>query len=353
MKLNAGIITSKLAETRQFYVEQLGFGVTFENEWYLLLHTPNKAFEISFLLPNLESQAKIFQTPFANQGVYLTIEMEDVDTWYAEVQKRNIPIEVALKDEPWGDRHFAVVDPNGIGIDFVRYHQPEKMFDFVAGETLLIDKPYEWTSFDVVKKVRNAIRIKKVGHAGTLDPLATGLLILCTGKATKTINDLMGQVKEYTGTFTLGMTTPSFDMETEADQTFDISGIEEEAIRAATQGFMGEFEQTAPIYSALKVKGKPMYELARAGKKVEPKKRMVKIDAFEITRIALPEVDFRVVCSKGTYIRSLAHDFGKALDNGACLTALRRTRIGEHRIEDAWDLQELVERIREEKKREG
>ncbi len=241
---------------------------------------------------------------------------------------------------------------SSIKYDLHTHQNTLPMFDFIAGETLLIDKPYEWTSFDVVKKVRNAIRIKKVGHAGTLDPLATGLLILCTGKATKTINTLMGQEKEYTGTFTLGLTTPSFDKETQPDQTFDISGITEAAIHTATQPFIGEFEQTAPIYSALKVGGKPMYELARAGKKVEPKKRMVKIDIFEITRIALPEVDFRVVCSKGTYIRSLAHDFGKALNNGAYLTALRRTRIGNHRIEDAWELQELVAKIRAERNTE-
>jgi len=213
--------------------------------------------------------------------------------------------------------------------------------EFKDGQVLLIDKPLNWTSFQVVNKVRWLIKQRfglkkiKVGHAGTLDPLATGLLILCTGKFTKRIETFQAQEKEYTGTFTLGATTPSYDLETEIDQTFEISKITSEEIYKATEQFTGEIQQQPPIFSALKKEGKRLYEYARAGEKVEIPKRTVHISAFEITRIDLPEVDFRVACSKGTYIRSLAHDFGKALNNGAHLSALRRTKIGDFSVENA------------------
>lgn len=215
---------------------------------------------------------------------------------------------------------------------------------FQQGQILLIDKPLNWTSFQVVNKVRWLIKKQfnlkkiKVGHAGTLDPLATGLLIICTGKFTKQIDTYQAQEKEYTGTFTLGATTPSFDLETEIDQTFDISNLTEEKIRVATGGFIGKIQQQPPVFSAIKKDGKRLYEFARSGEDVEVAFRKVEITLFEITRIALPEVDFRVRCSKGTYIRSLAHDFGKALNNGAHLSVLRRTKIGEFSVDDAISL---------------
>lgn len=213
--------------------------------------------------------------------------------------------------------------------------------DFLNGQILLIDKPLEWSSFQAVNALKWAIRKKfdlkkiKIGHAGTLDPLATGLLIICTGKFTKKIPELQGQVKEYTGTFTMGATTPSYDMETEVDRTYPIEHLSDVAIKEATHQFLGEIDQIPPIFSALKKDGKRLYELAREGKKVEIKSRKIEILEFEITRIALPEVDFRVVCSKGTYIRSLAHDFGKALESGAYLSALRRTKIGDFNVNNA------------------
>jgi tRNA pseudouridine55 synthase len=213
--------------------------------------------------------------------------------------------------------------------------------DYINGQVILIDKPLEWTSFQIVNKVRWLLKRRfglkklKVGHAGTLDPLATGLLILCTGKFTKRIDEIQGAEKEYTGTFTLGATTPSFDLETAVDQTFDLAGLDEEALIAATKGFIGEIEQFPPVFSAVKKDGKRLYEYARKGQEVSLPSRRVRISTFELTRIALPEVDFRVVCGKGTYIRSLANDFGKALDNGAYLSALRRTRIGGYKIENA------------------
>ncbi|MGB7842007.1 MAG: tRNA pseudouridine(55) synthase TruB [Salinimicrobium sp.] len=220
--------------------------------------------------------------------------------------------------------------------------------DFKAGKILLFDKPLEWTSFQLVNKVRWLIRknfkIKKikVGHAGTLDPLATGLLIICTGKATKQIESLQGQEKEYTGTFTLGATTPSYDLETEVDQTYPTEHLSEEKIREATNAFLGEIDQYPPIFSALKKDGKRLYEYARSGQEVEVSARKVHISEFEITDISLPKVAFRVVCSKGTYIRSLAHDFGKQLESGAHLSSLRRTRIGEYRIENAHSIDSFV-----------
>lgn len=216
-------------------------------------------------------------------------------------------------------------------------------YDFAAGEILLINKPLDWTSFDVVKKVRNTIRVKKVGHAGTLDPLATGLLILCTGKFTKRIDEIQGQEKEYTGIIRLGEITPSYDRETEVTETRDISHLTESDIRAAAQQFEGTIEQVPPVYSAVQVNGKRAYDLARKGKEVELKSRTITVNAFEITGIDGPEVMFRVVCSKGTYIRSLAHDLGQALGVGAHLTKLERTRIGEYRLEDALTIEDIVE----------
>jgi tRNA pseudouridine55 synthase len=217
--------------------------------------------------------------------------------------------------------------------------------EFKEGQILLFDKPLEWTSFQLVNKVRWLIRkschIKKikVGHAGTLDPLASGLLIICTGKFTKRIEELQGQEKEYTGTFTLGATTPSYDLETEIDQEFDISHITEEQIKNATQEFIGEIDQTPPVFSALKKDGKRLYEYARSGEEVTVPSRKITIKEFEITNIELPKVEFRVVCSKGTYIRSLANDFGKALNSGSHLSALRRTKIGDYDVTNAFDLE--------------
>lgn len=219
------------------------------------------------------------------------------------------------------------------------------MIDYNEGQLILIDKPYGKTSFQAVKHVKYTAKVKKVGHAGTLDPLATGLLIICTGKWTKKITDLQLQEKEYTGTFVLGATRPSFDMETEIDQTFDISNISEQQILDATLPFTGIITQTPPIYSAVKVDGKRAYESARAGEEVIIKSKEVEVSIFEITAIRLPEIDFRIVCSKGTYIRSMANDFGKALGNGAYLSALRRTRIGDYKVEDALSFEGFKELV--------
>lgn len=222
-------------------------------------------------------------------------------------------------------------------------------FNFTAGEVLLINKPYKWTSFDVVGKLRNSFKpLKlKVGHAGTLDPLATGLLIICTGKLTKQIDTYQAEEKEYTGTITVGATTPSYDLETEVDQHFDTSALTEDAIKDNTKHFIGELDQFPPAHSAIKVDGERLYMKARRGEDVELKSRKVTISEFEITRIELPEIEFRVVCSKGTYIRSLAHDFGKKLNNGAYLSKLRRTKSGNFNIDDAFEIMELVNHIRE------
>ena len=221
--------------------------------------------------------------------------------------------------------------------------------EFAEGQLLLVNKPYNWTSFDVVGKIRNSFKpLKlKVGHAGTLDPLASGLLIICTGKMTKQIDTFQAQEKEYTGTMVLGETTPSYDMETAADQHFDISGITEQQIMETCQQFIGDIQQYPPVHSAIKIDGERLYEKARRGEDVELRLRSVTITEFEITNIALPGVEFRVVCSKGTYIRSLVNDFGKALNNGAYLSKLRRTRSGEYKIEDAFEVMELVNIIRE------
>lgn len=222
-------------------------------------------------------------------------------------------------------------------------------FNFADGELLLINKPYKWTSFDVVGKIRNSFKpLKlKVGHAGTLDPLATGLLIICTGKLTKKIDEFQAQEKEYTGTMVIGASTPSYDLETEIDETFDISHLDEEMIRANTYQFIGDLDQYPPAHSAVKVDGERLYMKARRGENVELKTRKVSISTFEITRVELPEIDFRVVCSKGTYIRSLVYDFGRSLDNAAHLSSLRRTKSGNYDADNAFEVMELVNHIRQ------
>ena len=217
--------------------------------------------------------------------------------------------------------------------------------DYLNGQILLIDKPLNWSSFQAVNKLKWALITKlnlpkkfKIGHAGTLDPLATGLLLVCTGKFTKRITELQGQAKEYTGTFYIGATTPSYDLETEIDHTFPTEHIDSALIHETIKQFLGEIDQKPPIYSAIKKDGIRLYEHARAGEKIEIASRKTTIHEFEITRIALPEIDFRVVCSKGTYIRSLAFDFGRAMQSGSHLTALRRTKIGDYDVKNGLDV---------------
>ncbi len=217
---------------------------------------------------------------------------------------------------------------------------------FTAGQTLLLDKPLTWTSFDVVKKIRNSIRIKKVGHAGTLDPLATGLLIVCTGKKTKTIDSIQAQYKEYTGVIGIGKTTPSYDLETEYDSENDISHLTDSDIQKAVIPFTGDISQIPPMHSAIKVNGQRVYELARQGKTIELKSRDVTIHEFELTKIELPDVHFRIKCTKGTYIRSIANDFGKELGVGGHLKALRRTKIGDYDVDNAMDMEEVIAKIK-------
>jgi len=215
------------------------------------------------------------------------------------------------------------------------------MMDPQEGRVFLVNKPYTWTSFDVVNKLRYLLKTKKIGHAGTLDPLATGLLIVCSGKMTKRINDFMGMEKEYTGRFVLGQTTPSYDLETIPSEPRDISHLTHETITGITKRFLGTIEQLPPAHSAIKINGKRAYEFARAGNDVALKPRPVEIRTFEITSIDLPSVSFRVVCSKGTYIRSLARDVGSALGVGAYLSELCRTRIGDFVLEKAKTLEEI------------
>lgn len=217
--------------------------------------------------------------------------------------------------------------------------------EYLNGQILLVDKPLHWSSFQAVNKMKYALinnvglpKKFKIGHAGTLDPLASGLLLVCTGKFTKRISELQGQAKEYTGTFYIGATTPSYDLETEIDQTFLTSHIDESLIHKTVTQFIGEIDQKPPIFSAIKKDGVRLYEHARAGETIEIATRKTTIHEFEITRIALPEIDFRVVCSKGTYIRSLAYDFGQALNSGSHLTALRRTKIGSFDVQNAEDI---------------
>lgn len=228
----------------------------------------------------------------------------------------------------------------------------ERGQSFVEGSVLSFDKPLGWTSFDVVNKVRSMMRyvlgIKKLktGHAGTLDPLASGLLIICTGKQTKSIESFQEMEKEYTGTFTLGETTPSFDLETKPDASFPTGHITHEMLESAAQKLSGHQNQIPPLFSAKKIEGERAYEFARRGEHTELKARKVLISKFEITRFEMPEVDFRVVCSKGTYIRSLARDFGRELHSGAYLKCLRRTRIGSFRAQDAWTIESFEKHLR-------
>ena len=223
------------------------------------------------------------------------------------------------------------------------------MIDYIGGHILLINKPLRWTSFDVVKKIRNTLRTAlqlkkiKVGHAGTLDPLADGLLIVCTGKFTKRINEFQAQEKEYTAEFTLGATTPSFDLETEINETFEYNHITEEMLKTTAASLTGNILQTPPIYSAIKQDGKRLYEHARKGEDVKIKERMVHVSKFEIIKVEMPKVYVRIVCSKGTYIRSLAQTFGKNLNSGAHLSQLTRTRIGKFELSQAIDIQEFID----------
>ena len=224
--------------------------------------------------------------------------------------------------------------------------------DFLDGQILLIDKPLKWSSFQAVNKLKYTLKRElglpkkfKIGHAGTLDPLATGLLIICTGKFTKRITEIQGQSKEYTGTFMLGATTPSYDLETQINQTFPINHIDENLIQNTLVQFIGEIDQKPPVFSAIKKDGIRMYEHARAGAEIEMDSRKTTIHEFEITRIELPEIDFRVVCSKGTYIRSLANDYGKALNSGAHLTVLRRTKIGDFDVLNAISTEEFEKQM--------
>jgi len=223
------------------------------------------------------------------------------------------------------------------------------MVDFLEGHLLLVNKPLRWTSFDAVKKIRNTLRTHlqvkkiKVGHAGTLDPLADGLLIVCTGKFTKRINDFQSQEKEYTGKFILGATTPSFDLETEVDKTYPIDHITDNDLQDVAHSLTGEILQQPPIYSAIKQNGKRLYEHARKGESVKIKERLVNVSEFEITKVELPTVYFRIVCSKGTYIRSLAHSFGEKLKSGAYLGQLTRTRIGNFELSQAVEIQEFID----------
>lgn len=226
--------------------------------------------------------------------------------------------------------------------------------DYLEGQILLIDKPLTWTSFQAVNKLKFGLikELKlpkkfKIGHAGTLDPLASGLLIICTGKFTKRIEELQGQAKEYTGTITVGATTPSYDLETEINERFPTEHITEALIHEKLPQFIGEIDQKPPVFSAIKKDGKRLYESARAGIEVEIKTRKVTVSEFEITRIALPEIDFRIVCSKGTYIRSIAYDFGLALNSGGHLTALRRTKIGDYSVENGVEPEVFIEALQQ------
>jgi tRNA pseudouridine55 synthase len=229
-----------------------------------------------------------------------------------------------------------------------------KAEDYQEGQILLIDKPLKWSSFQAVNKLKFGLikELKlpkkfKIGHAGTLDPLASGLLLICTGKFTKRIEELQGQAKEYTGTITVGATTPSYDLETEINATFPTEHITQDLINETLPQFIGEIDQKPPVFSAIKKDGKRLYESARAGIEVEIKTRKVMVSEFEITRIALPEIDFRIVCSKGTYIRSIAYDFGLALNSGGHLTALRRTKIGDYSVKNATEPEAFIEGLQQ------
>ncbi len=222
---------------------------------------------------------------------------------------------------------------------------PEIQEKYLQGQAILIDKPLHWTSFDVVRKMRHILQIKKIGHAGTLDPLATGLLIVCTGKFTKKINEYMAAEKEYTGTITLGAVTPTYDLESTPQQQKDFSFVTKDLLREKTASFIGDIQQFPPMYSAIKKDGVALYELARKGIEVELKSRSITINSFELTAIDLPIVHFKVICSTGTYIRSLANDYGAALGCGAYLSSLRRTRIGKFLVDDAVGMEAFEQQV--------
>jgi tRNA pseudouridine55 synthase len=246
-------------------------------------------------------------------------------------------------------KHFEKIAGTEEALKFVKLPQvkvtDEVRKTYEDGKVLLIDKPLHWTSFDAVRKIRNSLKIKKVGHAGTLDPLATGLLIICTGKFTKKINEYMAQAKEYTGTFTLGATTPTYDSESNPENFKDCSNITAIQIEEATKQFIGEIQQFPPIYSAIKKDGEALYELARRGEAVDLKARTITIYEFEITKIEMPIVSFKVLCGTGTYIRSLAHDIGAALGCGAYLSALRRTKIGDFNVVEAFTMEGILKEL--------
>jgi len=222
---------------------------------------------------------------------------------------------------------------------------PDIQQPYLEGKVILIDKPLHWTSFDIIRKLRSILQIKKIGHAGTLDPLATGLLIVCTGKFTKKINEYMAAEKEYTGSLTLGAVTATYDLESTAEQQKDYSFVTKELLLETTKQFIGDIEQCPPIYSAIKKDGVALYELARRGVDVELKARNINIKSFELAAIELPVVHFKVICSTGTYIRSLANDYGAALGCGAYLSSLRRTRIGDFKVEDAVKMEVLEQNV--------
>ena len=232
------------------------------------------------------------------------------------------------------------------------FSETTRKADFQTGVFILIDKPYEWSSFDVVKKIKSLLRYEcdlkkiKIGHGGTLDPLATGLMIVATGKFTKQLFDIQGQDKEYVANIRFGATTPSYDMETEPDNTFGIEGLTKEKIESVLQGFVGEMEQFPPLFSAKKIDGKRAYEYARKGKEIDIKAVKVVFHEIELLNFDLPDIIIRVKCSKGTYIRSLAHDIGASLDNGAYLTGLRRTKSGEYKLSEALTVNKFVELIK-------
>jgi tRNA pseudouridine55 synthase len=220
------------------------------------------------------------------------------------------------------------------------------MNEVFNNQVLLVDKPLTWTSFDVVNKLRYTGKFKKIGHAGTLDPLATGLLILCTGKKTKEIDTYQAQTKEYTGSLVLGKSTPSIDLETDFDAEYPTDHISEADLKTVAKQLSGEITQIPPIFSAIKINGKRAYEAARKGQELKIKSRVVNVEVFEIETHNFPQIDFRIVCSKGTYIRSLVRDFGTLLQSGAYMSALRRTRIGDFNVSDAHSMEEMVEKIR-------
>lgn len=245
-------------------------------------------------------------------------------------------IEILPKKETYRQKHLAKTGQQQSETKKERIPiNPALQQTFLEGKTILIDKPLHWTSFDVVRKLRNLLQIKKIGHAGTLDPLATGLLIVCTGKFTKKINEYMAQQKEYTGHFTLGAVTPTYDLESNPENPKDYSFVTEALLHNTAKQFTGSIQQMPPVYSAIKKDGVALYELARRGEEVELKTRSIVIYNFEITEINLPVVAFKVCCSTGTYIRSLAHDFGQALGCGAYLSSLRRTAIGDLAVSNA------------------